>query len=372
MRIAYLSSFFPYRGGISHFNTSVYHELEKENTIKAFTFTRQYPEFLFPGSTQYVTENDKVEKLSAVRCLDTINPLTWFSAASMIKKYSPDLLLMKFWMPFFSPSLGTVARKVKKKTKVISILDNVIPHEKRVGDSALIKYFLRQNHGFVVMSDVVRNDLLSLKSDAKYLFHEHPLYNHFEKSMEPMSAKISLNIPSDKKVLLFFGFIRDYKGLDLLLKAVSLLDDSYVLIIAGESYGSFDKYQKQVEKLNIGQRIIQHVRYINDDEVPLFFSAADVCILPYKSATQSGITSVAYHFNLPIIANDVGGLKESIHHQSTGLIAEQKDADTLAILIRKYFSENYKEKFIPNILQLKEKLSWKHFADALVDFYNKL
>jgi len=298
--------------------------------------------------------------------------LSWFRAADTINAFAPDLLLMKFWMPFFSPSLGTVAKKVKKNAKVISILDNVIPHERRPGDIALIKYFLRQNHGFVVMSNTVKNDLLMLHPAAQYLFHEHPLYNHFGKAVIPLSAKISLRIPIDKHVILFFGFIRDYKGLDLLIDAVSKLDDSYVIVIAGEVYGSFDKYQKQIDELNIGHRIVKHVRYISDDEVALFFSAADVCVLPYKSATQSGITGIAYHFNLPLIATDTGSLKETIERPGAGLIADEADADTLAILISKYFSNNLKAQFIPNIIKLKEKLSWRHFADAVADFYSKL
>jgi glycosyltransferase involved in cell wall biosynthesis len=372
MRIAFLSPFYPYRGGIAQPSALLYRELEKEHEVKAFTFTRQYPGILFPGSNQYVTEKDNADKIPAVRCLDTVNPFSWKPAANKVREFKPDLFLSAFWMPFFAPSYGAVSKRVRKDAKVISILHNVIPHEHRIGDKALLKYFLKQNDGFAVMSESVRNDLLELQPGAQYFFHELPLYDHYGKLMDQETAKKSLQIPSDKKVLLFFGFIRDYKGLDLLIDAVAKLDDSYVLVIAGEVYGSFDKYQKQIDALNINHRIIKHVRYIDDAEVPLFFSAADVCVLPYKGATQSGVTSIAWHFNVPVIATDVGGLKESIQHRNTGLIADEPEADTIAILIKRYFAENVKGKFVSNIIELKNKLSWSHYAKGLLDFAAKL
>jgi glycosyltransferase involved in cell wall biosynthesis len=372
MRIAFLSPFYPYRGGIAQPSALLYRELEKAHEIKAFTFTRQYPGILFPGSNQYVTEKDNADKIPAVRCLDTINPFSWKQAANEILDLKPELFLSAFWMPFFAPSYGFVSKRVRRKAKAISILHNVIPHEKRIGDEALLKYFLKQNDGFGVMSESVRNDLLKIIPTAQYFFHELPLYDHYGKLIEQKTAKEALGIPGDKKVLLFFGFIRDYKGLDLLIDAVSKLDDSYVLVIAGEVYGSFEKYQKQIDALNLNHRIIQHVRYISDDEVPLFFSAADVCVLPYRSATQSGVTSIAWHFNLPVIATDVGGLKESIQYRNTGLIADEPESDTIAILIQRYFFENVKNKFVNNIIALKDKLSWHHYAKSLLDFAGKL
>ena len=281
-------------------------------------------------------------------------------------------MLMKYWMSYMAPSLGTVAKKIKKNSKVITILDNVIPHEKRFFDEAFTKYFLKQNHGFVVMSDSVKNDLLKLKPDAKYILHPHPLYDHFGKKVDADDAKKKLNITAGKKVILFFGFIRDYKGLDLLIDAMSKLNDEYVLVIAGEVYGSFDKYSQQIERLGIKNKISLHVRYISDDEVPLFFSSADVCVLPYKSATQSGITSISYHFDLPLIATDTGGLKESIHNNKTGLIVESPDATLIAKGIENYFSQNLKSKFQEEIKLLKNKLSWDGLAKAIIEFSGSL
>lgn len=372
MKIAYLSTFYPFRGGIAQFNASLYRALEQTHQVKAFTFTRQYPGFLFPGETQMVTEKDKADKIPSEKILDTMNPLSYFFAAGRIEAFAPDVLLMKYWMSYMAPSLGTVSKKLKRSAKVITVLDNVIPHEKRFFDNAFTSYFLKQNHGFVVMSDAVKNDLLKFIPNAKYIFHLHPLYSHFGNKMDAAEARKKLNIPEEKKVILFFGFIRDYKGLDLLIDAVAKLGNEYLLVICGEVYGSFEKYQEQIDALGIHHRIALHVRYISDDEVPAFFSAADVCVLPYRSATQSGITSISYHFDLPLIATDTGGLKESILHNKTGIIVNFPDSALIAKAIENYFSQGMKSKFKEEISLLKTKLSWESMANAIIGFSRSL
>ncbi|MFH1004189.1 MAG: glycosyltransferase [Bacteroidota bacterium] len=372
MKLAYLSTFYPFRGGIAQFNASLYRAFEKEHTIKSFTFTRQYPDFLFPGETQMVTEKDNVDKIPSDRILDTLNPFTYYSTANKIRNFSPDILLMKYWMSYMSPSLGTVAKKLKKQSKVITILDNVIPHEKRFFDKSFTKYFLKQNHGFVLMSDTVKNDLLSFLPNAKYILHPHPLYNHFGNKIDFIEARKKLNITKNKKVILFFGFIRDYKGLDLLIEAMSKLDDEYLLLICGEVYGSFEKYQQQINQFGVKDKISLHIRYISDDNVPLFFSAADVCVLPYKSATQSGITSIAYHFDIPVIATNVGGLKETIHHNKNGLIIDSSDSEMIAEAIRKYFIGNLKTEFQNEIMKTKSLYSWNNLATEIIKFSQSL
>ena len=383
MRIAYLSTFYPFRGGIAQFNASLYREFEKylsgqtdirdkSNEIKAFTFTRQYPGFLFPGKTQYVTNDEQADQVPSLPLLDSINPLTYYKTARRIKAFDPDLLIMKYWMSFFGPSLGSVAKLMPKHTKVITILDNVIPHEKRFFDHAFTRYFLKQNSGFVAMSDKVKNDLISLSPDAKYIKREHPLYDHFGQKIDQTEARQKLKLFPNKKTLLFFGFIRDYKGLDVLIKAFDLLDDSYQLVIAGETYGSFDKYQQLIDSIKKKNQVFVFNDYISDSEVPLFFSAASVCVLPYKSATQSGITSIAYHFDLPLIATDVGGLKESIRHLQTGVIVDICEPEPVAKAINEYFTRQLAGIFIPGIQKLKEELSWKKFANAILEFAEKL
>jgi glycosyltransferase involved in cell wall biosynthesis len=369
MRIAYLSTFYPYRGGIAQFNASLYREFERQgHEVKAFTFTCQYPGILFPGKTQFVTEDETADEIPSERVLNTVNPFSYLKAASEIKKFNPDILIMKYWMSFFGPSLGTVAKMMPKHTKVITILDNVIPHEKRFFDRPFTQYFLNGNDGFVAMSEVVQNDLLTLQPEAHYIKRDHPLYDHFGQKLDKIEARGKLKLKSDKKTLLFFGFIRDYKGLDVLLEAFDFLDDSYQLVIAGETYGSFDKYQQQIEKMKNKANVFVFNDYITDSQVPVFFSASDVCVLPYKSATQSGITSIAYHFDVPLIATDVGGLKESISHLITGLIANECSAEEIAFQIRTYFDEQLQEPFEKNIRKLKKDLSWENFAKALLEF----
>jgi glycosyltransferase involved in cell wall biosynthesis len=373
MNITFLSTLYPYRGGIAQFNANLYRELEKQDhTLQAVTFTRQYPDFLFPGETQLVTEKDTVDPIPTKRWLDSINPFTYWSTARKIRQFEPEILITKYWMTFFGPSLGTVAKRMLKSTTRISILDNVIPHEHRFFDKPFNRFFLKHNDGFVVMSDSVLKDLLSLKPDAKYLRIDHPLYDHFGKQLDRAEACAKLGIDPSKKIILFFGFIRDYKGLDILLDATASLSDDYCVVVAGEVYGSFEKYEQQIKKLGIQNKLKLFNQYIGDQEVPLYFSAADVCVLPYKSATQSGITSIAMHFNLPIIATDTGGLKELVQHEKTGLIVDQPDAALLSKSIKRYFDEGMKQAFAQNLEVEKAKHSWANFAAKLIDFSKEI
>ena len=371
MKISYLSTFYPFRGGIAQFNAALFREFEKEHTIDAITFKRQYPNILFPGDTQYVKEDDKPEIIDSKELLDSINPFNWMSTAKKLKKSAPDLLLMKFWMPFFSPSLGYVSKNIGRKTKSIAILDNAIPHERRFFDMPFIKYFFKRVDGFVVMSEQVKNDLLKLKPDAKYVYKQHPLYDHYGSKIIITKARKKLTLDPQKKTLLFFGFIRDYKGLDLLIEAFGELDESYQLIIAGESYGSFDGYDKQIADNKNKDRIHKHVKYISDEEVPLYFSAADVCVLPYKSATQSGITSIAYHFDLPMLATKVGGLDEMVIDNETGIIIPSPTVSEIRDNILKYFNTE-RDHFIQTIQQKKSELSWSSFSEAIMKLYKQL
>jgi glycosyltransferase involved in cell wall biosynthesis len=269
MKIAYLSTFYPFRGGIAQFNANLHNELQKEHEVIPFTFKRQYPDFLFPGKTQYITADDRAVPVDSIPVLDTANPLSYKTSARRIAETKPDVLLMKYWMTYFAPSLGTVANRLKKQgCKVITILDNVIPHERRFFDKPLTTWFLKQNSGFIAMSESVRDDLLALQPNARFMLKEHPLYNHFGEKVDKPFAIKQLKLDPEKKTLLFFGLIRDYKGLDLLIDAMSLLDDSCQLIIAGECYGDFTKYRQAIESSPARSRIKTLNRYIADDEVP--------------------------------------------------------------------------------------------------------
>ena len=373
MKIAILSCFYPYRGGISQFNACLYEELSKNHDVRAFNFSRQYPEFLFPGKTQYVTPDDEAVPVESISLLDTVNPFSYIRTYRAIRDWKPDVLIVRYWMSFFAPSLGYITRRMKKHCKVISILDNVVPHEPRFFDTPLTKYFLKGSTGCVTLCEAVSHDLLRLRPDAEYTVIQHPLYSHFGARKEREEIEKKLGLKHGKKNILFFGLIRKYKGLDILLEAFGKLSDDYQLIIAGEPYGSFDPYQEIIDRLPGKERIVKELKYIKDSEVSDYFSAADLAVLPYRSATQSGISSVSYHFEVPMIVTDVGGLKETIGDRGTGLVSEDGSPEAIHKEILRYFSDpEIAQECIKNIRLEKDRLSWKGFAERLIEFINRL
>jgi glycosyltransferase involved in cell wall biosynthesis len=276
-------------------------------------------------------------------------------------------------MSYFAPSLGYITRKMRRHCKVISILDNVIPHEPHFFDTPLTKYFLKGSTGSVTLCEAVAKDLLKICPDSHHIVIQHPLYSHFGVKRHREEAEMKLGLAPGKKNLLFFGLIRTYKGLDILLEAFGKLSDEYQLIIAGEPYGSFDKYQEIIDRLPGKERIFMDLKYIKDSEVKDYFSAADLAVLPYRSATQSGISSVSYHFEVPMVVTDVGGLKETIGDRGTGLVASECTPDAIRDEILKYFENpTIKEGCIAAIRKEKERLSWKTFALKLESFIEGL
>jgi glycosyltransferase involved in cell wall biosynthesis len=374
MRICFLSTFYPYRGGIAQFNALLYRQLEKNHELHAITFKRQYPSLLFPGKTQFVTSDDVADPIPSQRWLDTINPVSYINTARKIRSLKPDVVLTKYWMTFFAPSLGFVLSRQSRFTKRIAILDNVIPHERRFFDHAFNRYFLNRNDAFIAMTEKVKADLLSYLPEAKCLVIPHPVYNQFGPRLNREEAldELGLNQLKDKNILLFFGIIRDYKGLDVLLETLAKLDNSYHLIIAGEAYGDFMKYTRMMDQLNIRDRCHVFERYIDDHEVPHFFSASDVCMLTYKSATQSGISGISQHFELPTIATNVGGLAESILPGETGYVVAHVDPIEIAKTVETYFLENKKEIFRGNIGLENKANSWESFSKTLLDFIDTI
>ena len=373
MKIALLSCFYPYRGGIAQFNASLLTELSRDHIVKAFNFKRQYPELLFPGKTQYVTEDDQAVPVESESLLDTANPFSYITTLNAIRQWNPDILIVRYWMSYFAPSLGFITRRMKKRCKVISILDNVIPHEPRFFDTPLTKYFLTGSTGCITLCNAVAEDLLRIKKDARYTVIQHPLYAHFGPKLDRNEAEAKLGLKAGMKNILFFGLIREYKGLDILLHAFALLPDDYQLIIAGEPYGSFDSYQKIIDTIPGKERVNMNLKYIKDSEVKDYFSAADLAVLPYRSATQSGISSVSYHFEVPMIVTDVGGLKETIGDRGTGIVAKEGSPEGIAKEILRYFSDKrIYDSCVENIRKEKIRLSWKTFCRKLIDFANEL
>ena len=373
MRIALLSCFYPFRGGISQFNASLGLELGKTDTVRAFNFKRQYPGFLFPGKSQYVTKEDDAVPFESDALLDTANPFTYRKTYKAILAWKPDIVLISYWMSYFAPSLGYIARRLKKHCKVVSILHNVIPHEPRFFDAPLTRYFLAGCSGNITLCDEVAADLHRLRPEASNLTLFHPIYSHFGDKLPRDKAEKLLGLAPGKKNLLYFGLIRDYKGLDILLNAFGKLDDSYQLVVAGEPYGSFDKYSTIISSSPAKDRIKLFTSYIKDSEVKNYFSAADLVVLPYRSATQSGISAIAYHFEIPLVVTDVGGLKQAVGDSGTGLVAEKPDEESILEKIRQFFGdENLRTLCVNSIRAEKERLSWKSFCRKLLEYSDNL
>jgi glycosyltransferase involved in cell wall biosynthesis len=367
MKIHILSTAYPLRGGIAHFVGLLYNELKKNHDTKVLTFKRQYPAIFFPGKTQ-LEGGDTSENIPTEIIVDSINPFNWMKVGKRIFTDEPDVLIFKYWMPFFAPCFGSITKHAKNnKTKVVVICDNVIPHENKPFDRTLTKYFFNSVDYFVVLSESVGKDLLSLYPNAKYKLLPHPIYSNFGNAVEKSAAKAFLKI-KDEKVILFFGFIRDYKGLDTLLLAMGELKNKNIkLLVAGEFYTDKEKYLKILKEKNLESSVILKTDFIPTQEVKYYFSACDAVILPYKSATQSGIVQIAVNFRKPVIATNVGGLGEVIVDGESGYIVEKENPKALAKAIDKFYSEEKEIPFTKNISTLSEKYSWKNFADGIIE-----
>ena len=367
MKITILSTAYPLRGGIAHFVGLLYKQLSKKHSTNVVTFKRQYPKIFFPGKTQ--TEGDEVEKIPTEVLVDSINPLNWIKIGRKIKKEKSDLLIFKYWMPFFAPAFGTITRIAKRNgiTKTIVICDNVIPHEKKPGDIAFTKYFFNAVDYFITMSKSVHEYLFKIKPKAKEKLLFHPVYSNFGEAVAKEEALKRINIKGGK-TLLFFGFIRDYKGLDVLLKAVGILKNelSFKLIIAGEFYVDRQKYIDLIDRLDIRDFVILREDFIPTSEVKYYFSAADAVVLPYKDATQSGIVQIANNFLKPVIATNVGGLGEIVKDDYNGYITEPNNPVALAKAIQKFFERKDKINFAGNIRQELSKYSWNKFVEEMM------
>ena len=370
MRIAIVGPFPPFRGGIADLNSALAYHLSKMHEVHAFNFTTQYPKAFFPGKTQYKS-GGAAQDFQNIRCLSSINPLTWKQTANLIIELKPDLVLFRYWMPFFAPAFSGVAKRIIKKSDavIMAICDNVIPHEKRQLDTLLTKRFFGFIDSFVVLSKKVEDELLSFVPEAKYKYSPHPIYSIFGDAPSQKQAKAELNI-STKKVLMFFGLIREYKGLDILIHAMEEIKDkleNFTLLIVGECYGDEKKYTDLINNAGITDNVQCHFSFIPDNEVGKYFSASDVIVLPYKTASQSGIVQIAYHYDTPVIVSNVGGLPEIVDEGKTGFCVEPNPG-SFADAIRSFYSIEDKESFRSNIAEYKKRFSW----DAMVKTVEEL
>ena len=376
MKISILGPAHPYRGGIAALNERLARELvDNGHEVNIVSFTVQYPKFLFPGKTQF-SEQKTTFKFPISREINSVNPLNWFKVGWKIKQSRPEIVIVRFWLPFMGMSLGTICRiiKLNRFSKIISIADNIIPHEKRPGDKILSKYFIGSIDAFITMSRSVLNDLTIFKYKKPKILSPHPIYDHYGNIEPREQALLNLNLSKEDRYILFFGFIRDYKGLDLLLKAFSnpyFKPNRIKLIVAGEFYADKTKYLDLIKELKLEDDVILRTSYISNKEVQDYFNSADIVAQPYKSATQSGVTQIGYHFNKPMLVTNVGGLAEIIHHNKVGYVVEPRVEEISDALID-FFKNNRLEKFTENLLLEKDRFSWDKMTNAIMDLAHQI
>jgi glycosyltransferase involved in cell wall biosynthesis len=375
MKVTIIGPAWPLRGGLASFDQRLCKAfLEESHVCSIYSFSLQYPGFLFPGTTQYSSESAPAG-IEIHSIINSVNPLNWLVVGNRLKKEAPDLIVVRYWLPLMGPALGKILRMVRKnkKTKIIAITDNVLPHEKRPGDRPFTKYFLRACDAFVTMSDAVMDDLRKFEKTKPAKRVIHPLYDNFGEIISKSTArkllneKLQLTIGDEDKIILFFGFIRKYKGLDILLRAMAepgVKNAGIRLLVAGEFYEDSGQYKKLIDELKIQDQLILKTDFIPDAEVQYYLCAADAVIQPYRHATQSGVTPLAYHFEKPMIVSNVGSFAEQVLHEKTGLLAEPEPHSLSMAILR--FYELGEEYFIPHLRTEKKKYSWKNLVNSIL------
>jgi glycosyltransferase involved in cell wall biosynthesis len=368
MKIIIVGPAHPYRGGLATFNECMAQQFQKEGVdVSIETFTLQYPSFLFPGKTQYTTDAPP-KGLTIKRSVHALNPFNWIKVGRRLRKENADVVFLRYWMPFMAPCMGTIGRIIQKnkRTKVVGLVDNIIPHEKHIGDTLLSRYFVGGMDSFLVLSDSVKEELKQFDQNKPCLVTPHPTYDHYGNLMDKAEAARLLHLDASAKYILFFGFIRDYKGLDILMRAYAdkrMADYGIRLLVAGEFYNNADKYHALEKELGLEGKIDWFSDYIPNEEVTRFFSVADLVVQPYKTATQSGISQMAYHFEKPMVVTAVGGLPEIVPHGKVGYVVPVDDK-AVADAVIDYFAHHTEADFKPYIIEEKKKYTWQKFCEV--------
>ncbi|GET29893.1 glycosyl transferase [Prolixibacter sp. SD074] len=375
-KVVIIGTAWPFRGGLAAYNERLAREFQSAGyEVRIETFTLQYPNFLFPGKTQYADWEAPAD-INIQATVNSINPLNWLKVGNRIRKEAPDIVIFKYWLPFMAPCFGTIGRRVRKnkKTKVIAIADNIIPHEPRPGDKPFTHFFTKAVDGFVAMSKSVFNDIAKFDRNKPRGLCPHPLFDNFGAPLSREEAIKSLELDPNFRYLLFFGFIRDYKGLDWLLEAFAderLRKFPVRLLVAGEFYSPPDSYLKLIEKLQLNENLILHTDFIADSEVAKYFSVADMIVQPYKSATQSGVTQIGYHFEKPMLVTDVGGLSEIIPDQKVGYVV-QPNVKAIADALVDFYENSRQSEFEEQVKEEKKKYSWKRMVGIISEVYQQI
>jgi glycosyltransferase involved in cell wall biosynthesis len=371
MKIVIIGPAHPLRGGLASYNERLARAFQQDgHDISIYTFSLQYPTFLFPGTTQYSSEPAPTDIRIKI-CINSMNPLNWIKTGWQLKNQKPDLIIVRYWLPFMGPCLGTILRLVKKNkhTRIVCIADNIIPHEKRPGDSLFTKYFIKPVDAFITMSEKVLKDLSLFKNQQPAQFVPHPLYDNFGEKVERSIARKKLQISEEAFIFLFFGFIRKYKGLDWLLEATALLkhktNQPFKVLIAGEYYEDKYAYEQKIKELKIEDHLILKTDFIADSEVKFYLCAADTVVQPYKHATQSGVTPLAYHFEIPMIVTRVGALPDMVPNGKVGLVCEPDPKAIADAMLQ--MMEMGTSVFVPGIKEEKIKYSWERMCEKILD-----
>ena len=375
MQIALISVAPPYRGGISKHTSILIEKLSLHHSVDVINYSRQYPNFLFPGKTQYL--DDISESPNNYRWIDSINPLSWFKTGNRLAMKKYDLVIFRFWNPFFAPALGIIAGVIKKKSpksKLMSLCDNILPHEKTPMGDFLTTYLFQKLDGHIVQSSQTEKELQEVVDDPIYEKRFHPIYTNFPRKIDKYTARNKLGLTA-KYIILYFGIIRDYKGFDILLNAIAKLKNSdldFHLIAGGECYGNDEKYTQLISDLKISDFITWHNKYIPESDVAEYFSAADVVALPYRSASQSGITQIAYYYDIPVIVTKVGGLPEIVDDGQSGFTIETENPTELANVLETHLKKGTFLEMENYIKTFKQKFSWESFVEGIEAVYSKI
>lgn len=374
MKFVIVGPAWPFRGGIAAFSERLAHQLiEEGHDVKLYTFTLQYPSLLFPGKTQFSTD-PAPEGLVIRRRFSSINPFSWLKARREIRREQPDVVIFAYWMSFMAPCFGTIAARLGKNVKRIGLIHNLIPHEPNLLDKLFPPYFVRRMDGFIALSQSVADDVKKILKYSEQTVHPksiavtpHPLYDHYGQLLPKADARRALGLDEQAPYVLFFGLIRAYKGLDLLLEALAdarLAEAGVRLVVAGEFYDDEQPYRDKIQELGLAERVVLHNRFIPDAQVNLYFSAADIVCQPYKSATQSGVTQIAYHFCKPMLVTNVGGLAEIVPHGVVGYVVPPLPA-SIADALLDFYANNRESAFTQAAAQEKKKYAWTHLTQAL-------
>lgn len=367
MKILILGTAYPLRGGIAHYNALLFTHLKKRHDVEIISFKRQYPKIFFPGKTQEEQGGPGLPVRSEA-LIDSVNPFNWLRVGMSLRKRAADLVIFKYWLPFFGPCFGTICAllKVGRKTKVIAVCDNVIPHERRPGDTMFTKFAFMFVDGFIVQSDAVERDLLSTVASPRYKKVPHPVYEIFGRPIEKMTARERLRI-RDERVILFFGYVRSYKGLHTMIDAMKEVKKSLKvkLLVVGEFYDDEEQYRWHISDAQVRDVIDVVSDYVPNEKVGEYFSASDAVVLPYLSATQSGIAQIAYNFDKPVIATDVGGLGEVVVEGVSGLVVPPNDPRKLAAAVIRFYTDHLEEVLSAGAAEEKKKYSWDAMVDAI-------